>query len=236
MADIVVFDGEEPDGEEDKVGYKRPPKEHQFKPGGRGGPGRPKGSKNLKNLIHKHAARKISVKLDGRSVTLSSGEALLLRVFRDGIAGKPSAMKQVLKLIEQYGFEDEKVDTAAPNFDVLTLEEMNVFMHLSHKIFGEEEEWAQDQAQHRDRVNERTRIFGGPLRTEADDHEEYRQQFAKSLEENAKALEARSDEDELVRANRLRAAQGLSPLRADDLDDPPDFDDDEKEEDDEEED
>jgi hypothetical protein len=49
-------------------------------------------------------------------------------------------------------------------------------------------------------------------------------------------LEARSDEDELARANRLRAAQGLSPLRADDLDDPPDFDDDEKEDDDEEED
>ena len=50
-------------GEPEKVGYKRPPKENQFKPGQRGNPkGRPRGSRNLKTIVEESLTKTISVR------------------------------------------------------------------------------------------------------------------------------------------------------------------------------
>ncbi|HXH61350.1 MAG TPA: DUF5681 domain-containing protein, partial [Fimbriimonadaceae bacterium] len=39
------------------VGYGRPPKQHQFKPGNPGGPGRPKGRLSLRAMLLKKLTR-----------------------------------------------------------------------------------------------------------------------------------------------------------------------------------
>lgn len=63
MNDDDVSDGDEPAYE---VGYKRPPKDHQFRKGKSGNPkGRPKGSKGFGTLVRENLAKPVQVRFDG---------------------------------------------------------------------------------------------------------------------------------------------------------------------------
>ncbi|MGY4185917.1 DUF5681 domain-containing protein [Bradyrhizobium sp. USDA 4459] len=56
-----------PSGKRSDVGYRRPPREHQFKPGQSGNKsGRPKGSKNEATIIDQLLNRKIEIRENGR--------------------------------------------------------------------------------------------------------------------------------------------------------------------------
>jgi hypothetical protein len=75
-------------GDSDEVGYGRPPREHQFKPGHSGNPrGRPKGSKNETTILHDLLNRKIEVRQGGRSRKISVLEAILMRFTEDALKG-----------------------------------------------------------------------------------------------------------------------------------------------------
>jgi len=57
---------------DDAVGYRRPPKKSQFKKGRSGNPkGRPKGSRNLSNLLEEELGQKVSLTENGRRVTMT---------------------------------------------------------------------------------------------------------------------------------------------------------------------
>ena len=61
----------------EKVGYGRPPKANQFKPGKSGNPkGRPKGSLNLVNDLAAELSELITVREDGRARRISKQRAL----------------------------------------------------------------------------------------------------------------------------------------------------------------
>ncbi len=74
------------------VGYGRPPKEHQLKPGRSGSPkGRPKGAQNEATILLNLLNRKIEIREAGRSRKVSVLEAGLLRFAEEALRGNPRA-------------------------------------------------------------------------------------------------------------------------------------------------
>jgi len=83
----------------DKVGYGRPPKANQFKPGKSGNPkGRPKGSLNLVNDLAAELSELITVREDGRTRRLSKQRALIKSLLAKGIQGDVRAAAAILAL------------------------------------------------------------------------------------------------------------------------------------------
>jgi Family of unknown function (DUF5681) len=73
---------------DDVVGYGRPPRAHQFRPGQSGNPrGRPKGAKNEATILHELLNRKINIREAGASRKISILEGILLRFTEDALKG-----------------------------------------------------------------------------------------------------------------------------------------------------
>ena len=72
------------------VGYGRPPRETQFKPGQSGNKhGRSKGSKNEATLINEILSRKIEIRERGKTRRISLLEGILLKFAEDALRGNP---------------------------------------------------------------------------------------------------------------------------------------------------
>lgn len=94
----------------DDVGYKKPPRHSQFKPGKSGNPaGRPKGKKNLKTLLEQRLRKTVTIMEKGRKKTLTMGELVVAKLVADAASGDALARKDLIRLME--GLID-KPDTA----------------------------------------------------------------------------------------------------------------------------
>jgi uncharacterized protein DUF5681 len=88
-------------GREYDVGYRKPPKQKQFKPGQSGNPrGRPKGSKNESTILHGILHRQIKIQDGGRSRQVTILEAMLTRFAQDSLKGN---VKSAAFLLNRYG-------------------------------------------------------------------------------------------------------------------------------------
>src|SRR4029078_572057 len=89
-----------------KVGYGRPPRTKQFKPGKSGNPkGRPKGSLNLVNDLAAELSELITVREDGRARRISKQRALIKSLLAKGIQGEVRAAAAVLALYARVNVE-----------------------------------------------------------------------------------------------------------------------------------
>jgi hypothetical protein len=71
-----------------EVGYGRPPRAHQFKPGESGNArGRPKGAKSEATILPALLNRKIEIREGGRVRKITVHEAILLRCVEDALKG-----------------------------------------------------------------------------------------------------------------------------------------------------
>jgi hypothetical protein len=87
-----------------EVGYRKPPKQHQFPAGRSGNPkGRPKGAKNEATILREIMHQRMEIREGGRSRKISRLEALLLRCLEAALKGDLKAMAFLLnryRLIE----------------------------------------------------------------------------------------------------------------------------------------
>jgi hypothetical protein len=94
---------------DERVGYGRPPRAHQFKPGQSGNPkGRQKGRKNEATILNELLYRKIQIREGARTRTVIFLEALLLRYFESALKGDTKSAAFILNRLR------DAVDPAAP--------------------------------------------------------------------------------------------------------------------------
>lgn len=97
------------------VGFKKPPKDKQFKPGQSGNPkGRPRGSRNFANVVRQATTAPVRVRRDGKSRTVPTQEAALMRLVEKALAGDHRALSELLKLAATYNVDDEAGADAHP--------------------------------------------------------------------------------------------------------------------------
>lgn len=86
--------------DDDEVGYRKPPRAHQFVKGRSGNPnGRPKRTKakpQQQPVIAKVLKRKVQVTIDGRRQWISVAEALTLQMVEQATKGKIAALRYMM--------------------------------------------------------------------------------------------------------------------------------------------
>jgi hypothetical protein len=86
--------------ENDRVGYRRPPRETRFQKGKSGNPrGRPRNRK--REMPYDHLlGQMVTIREDGRERRVTAAEAFLLQLTKRGLEGDPSAARASLEVIE----------------------------------------------------------------------------------------------------------------------------------------
>jgi hypothetical protein len=83
------------------VGYGRPPRDHQFRPGQSGNArGRPRGAKNESTILREIMRRKIKNRTSDRVSSISVLEGILLRITDDALKGN---VKSAAFLLNRFG-------------------------------------------------------------------------------------------------------------------------------------
>jgi Family of unknown function (DUF5681) len=93
-----------------RVGYGKPPKQHQYQPGQSGNSkGRPKGAKSTSTLLRETLDRKIEVRTGATVRKVSVREAIMIRLAEAALKGD---IKSAHFLLQRY---DIAAETAKPN-------------------------------------------------------------------------------------------------------------------------
>ena len=95
--------------DEDAVGYKRPPKNGQFKPGKSGNPrGRPRGSANFRTDLAAEMRERITLRdKNGRAHKVTKQRALIKLLFSSALQNEKSAITALLACMRYFGTDHE---------------------------------------------------------------------------------------------------------------------------------
>jgi Family of unknown function (DUF5681) len=124
MSDKIddVSAGPEPGKEEDKVGYKSPPKKHQFK---KGESGNPKGSKkqeeisDIRIVMQGVFAELVKVSEGGKVRIVSREEAIMNAELMNALNGDPKAIEALFKRGQKCGLFSKANSTRGPIIEEL---------------------------------------------------------------------------------------------------------------------
>jgi hypothetical protein len=87
------------DYEADAVGYKHPPRAHQFRPGQSGNPtGRPKGARNFKSELREELSELVTIRDGEREIQVSKQRALIKTLVAAAIKGNQRAAATLLAI------------------------------------------------------------------------------------------------------------------------------------------
>lgn len=115
--------------QEYEVGYRRPPKQTQFKKGQSGNPkGRPKGARGLDTMLMEELKAKIIVSENGRSKKLKKAEVLVKQVMNKALSGDHRAIAQVISISQRH--EEKLAAKAKPILETLPEEDQQVMQSL----------------------------------------------------------------------------------------------------------
>ncbi len=119
------------DGDKDhyKVGYRKPPKTAQFKPGKSGNlKGRPKGSRSKATIVEEEIEALVAITENGRKKKISMWRAAFKQQMRKAAAGDRHSFKVVEEICERL-CKKRGIDTSpgpeenAPSSQFLTIED-----------------------------------------------------------------------------------------------------------------
>jgi hypothetical protein len=113
MSDVPSTD-EEPDYE---VGYRKPPKDFQFKPKNKFGKGRKAGSKGLKTIVNEALGQKVTVSSGGKTKKLTKIELTVHQLATKASKGDLKAIEKTLGLFERYGPQEDDAGPPAEKVD-----------------------------------------------------------------------------------------------------------------------
>jgi hypothetical protein len=117
-----MTDDETPPDDGYDVGYGRPPKHSQFKPGRSGNPkGRPPKSKNVDTLIKSELDATVTIKEGGRELRITKREAIVKQFVNSALKGDPRKLLLMLKYLEKQQEPDPYVPTASDDAELLKL-------------------------------------------------------------------------------------------------------------------
>ena len=107
-----------------EVGYKRPPREHQFKPGQSGNSkGRPKKNKNFVEDVKGEMNELIQIQEQGKLKKITKQKALAKRIVADALSGKTSIIKLLLPILSDKNFEIKDFEEDLSQEDQAILED-----------------------------------------------------------------------------------------------------------------
>ncbi|MCD4784765.1 MAG: DUF5681 domain-containing protein [Candidatus Eremiobacteraeota bacterium] len=93
-----------------EIGYGKPPKDHQFKPGESGNnKGRPKGSKNTYTLLNEILNQKIAIKENGETMRISKKVAILMQLVNKGVKGDIRAIQTLFPHLIFADMKEEEI-------------------------------------------------------------------------------------------------------------------------------
>ena len=122
-----------PSGEYE-VGYAKPPKATQFKPGNKFGKGRPKGAKNFSTIVNEALCAKVSAKINGKTVKMTKVELSVHQLANKASSGDPKAIAKVIELYQQHGPQEQvgeiSDEEAAYDFETI-LDHLTMNGHLA---------------------------------------------------------------------------------------------------------
>ncbi len=97
-----AVDSPDPESEPQRgneVGYRKPPKRTQFKPGRSGNPkGRPKRPTGLEDQVERELAQKITVREGGKSQKLSKREVVAKQLVKKAMEGDVRALRAIMTM------------------------------------------------------------------------------------------------------------------------------------------
>jgi hypothetical protein len=95
-----------------RVGYRRPPKEHQFQKGRSGNPkGRPKGVKNLATDIDEERRELLKISEGGKQRVITKQRAMVKCLVNKAVKGDTKAMALLVALLGR----QQECEAGAPN-------------------------------------------------------------------------------------------------------------------------
>ena len=122
------------DGSTDyEVGFGKPPKSTQFKPGHSGNPkGRPKGTKNLKTDLAEELSEKIVVHEGGNSKKISKQRAVVKTLITNTLKGDARAASSLLSMMMK--LLDTGVGEVAEEAEALHPDEVEILESYKKRI------------------------------------------------------------------------------------------------------
>ena len=102
------------------VGYGRPPKHHQFKPGRSGNPqGRPRKTRSIEAMIKRELDQTVKITEGGREQRISKREAIVKQFVNRAIKGDPKPLQLMLEHLEKHKDIEPFTATAADDVELL---------------------------------------------------------------------------------------------------------------------
>lgn len=128
--------------DEYEVGFRKPPKNAQFKPGKSGNPkGRPKGTKNLATDLSEELAEKIIVNEGGRQLKISKQRAMIKSLLAKALKGDTRAATVLLKLL----IEAEQATTKNAVAEALTEDDQAILASFAERVLAKSKKSVQEK-------------------------------------------------------------------------------------------